>query len=77
MVEAALKAGYRLFDTAELYKNEKELGVAFAEYLPKFGLKREDIFITTKVQIMDGKVSEWAEQSLKESLEKLKTEYVN
>ncbi|CAJ0599564.1 unnamed protein product [Cylicocyclus nassatus] len=77
MVEAALKAGYRLFDTAQIYKNERELGVAFAENLSKFGLKREDIFITTKVQIMDGKVSEWAEHSLKQSLDKLKTDYID
>jgi diketogulonate reductase-like aldo/keto reductase len=28
-VDAALGAGYRLFDTAKLYNNEKELGVAF------------------------------------------------
>ncbi|CAJ0599986.1 unnamed protein product [Cylicocyclus nassatus] len=76
-VEAALKAGYRLIDTAEHYQNEEELGIALAENLPKFGLKREDIFITTKVQIMNGKVADWAEFSIKQSLDKLRTDYVD
>lgn len=47
-VDTALEAGYRLFDSAKLYNNEKELGKAFEELLPKYGLNRDDIFITTK-----------------------------
>lgn len=44
----ALSAGYRLFDTAQMYKNEKYLGSALKNSLAKYNLKREDIFITTK-----------------------------
>lgn len=48
VVDEALAAGYRLFDSAHLYENEKFLGEAFKEMLPKHNLTREDIFITTK-----------------------------
>lgn len=41
----ALEAGYRLFDTAEVYGNEKKIGQAFKDS----GIPREDIFITTKL----------------------------
>lgn len=41
----ALKVGYRAIDTASLYGNEKEVG----ESVRASGLKREDIFVTTKV----------------------------
>ncbi|KAL6728738.1 hypothetical protein Aduo_010478 [Ancylostoma duodenale] len=76
-VAAALEAGYRLFDTAELYANETELGNALEKHLPKLGLKREDIFITTKVQTKDGDASNWAEQSVMGSLQRLKTTYLD
>lgn len=48
VINEALTAGYRLFDTAQMYNNEKFLGQAFTELLPKFNLKRSDIFIITK-----------------------------
>ncbi|WNM40816.1 aldo/keto reductase [Micromonospora halotolerans] len=44
-VLAALDAGYRHIDTATMYGNEKEVGRAIAES----GLRREDLFITTKL----------------------------
>lgn len=47
-VDAALAAGYRMFDTAKYYNNERELGIALEEMLAKHALKREDIFVTTK-----------------------------
>lgn len=50
IVDEALGAGYRLFDSAHLYRNEKELGAAFAEHLPRHNLARSDIFITTKIR---------------------------
>ncbi|KAK3866848.1 hypothetical protein Pcinc_027651 [Petrolisthes cinctipes] len=49
VVKAALEAGYRSFDTAAVYRNEKDLGEALLHYLPKFGLTRKDIFITSKL----------------------------
>jgi 2,5-diketo-D-gluconate reductase B len=44
-VISALEAGYRHIDTAEGYKNEEFVGKAIADS----GLKRDDVFITTKV----------------------------
>ena len=41
----AYRLGYRQFDTAWRYHNEREISEAFKEY----GIKREDVFITTKV----------------------------
>jgi diketogulonate reductase-like aldo/keto reductase len=48
VVDQALAAGYRLFDSAHLYNNEEDFGKAFKEMLPKHNLTRSDIFITTK-----------------------------
>lgn len=33
-----------------MYGNEKDIGIALKELLPKYKLKREDIFITTKLR---------------------------
>ena len=44
-VDAALRAGYRLIDTAQIYGNEKAVGQAIAQS----GLPREAIFVTSKV----------------------------
>jgi 2,5-diketo-D-gluconate reductase A len=44
-VSTALQAGYRHIDTAEMYRNEKEVGEAIA----KSGLNREDVFVTSKL----------------------------
>jgi len=48
-VHAALDAGFRHFDTAFCYGNEKDLGVVLQEYFEKGKVKREDLFITTKL----------------------------
>ncbi|KAM6894397.1 glyoxal reductase-like isoform 1-T2 [Lycodopsis pacificus] len=52
-VDAALVAGYRAFDSAAVYQNEAELGRALKELLPKHGLTREDVFITSKLGSKD------------------------
>lgn len=48
-VEVALSTGYRHIDCAMAYGNEKEVGEAIAASLKKLNLKREDIFVTSKV----------------------------
>lgn len=45
----ALKAGYRHFDCAERYRNEREVGEALKAGLAAEGLEREDIFVTSKL----------------------------
>ncbi|KAA0188591.1 hypothetical protein HAZT_HAZT000680 [Hyalella azteca] len=49
VLEAGLASGYRLIDTASGYRNEEHIGAALRDLLPKFGLKREDLFITSKI----------------------------
>ncbi|GMT02792.1 hypothetical protein PENTCL1PPCAC_24966 [Pristionchus entomophagus] len=76
-VRAALSAGYRLFDTARIYKNEDMLGVALRTAMAELGLKREDIFITTKVPTVNEDPAGGTEQSVRESLERLQTDYLD
>jgi len=46
-----LEAGYRHIDTAESYENEEIVGKALKKAMEKHGVKREDLWITTKVAI--------------------------
>lgn len=48
-VVSAYKEGYRLFDTADNYYNEKDLGESLSTLYSTLGAKREDIFLVTKV----------------------------
>ena len=45
----ALEAGFRHFDCAERYRNEREVGEVLQEGLAAGGIAREDIFVTTKL----------------------------
>ncbi|XP_004079738.1 uncharacterized protein LOC101172196 [Oryzias latipes] len=65
-VDAALAAGYRAFDSAAVYRNEAHLGRALKQLLPKYGLTRKDVFITSKLGPKDqgGKAMEGALHSL-------------
>ncbi|MEE6514139.1 hypothetical protein FKM82_022153 [Ascaphus truei] len=48
-LDAALRLGYRSFDTAAVYGNEADLGRALHQLLPLHGLTRSDVFITSKL----------------------------
>lgn len=71
-VDWALKAGYRSFDTAQMYKNEHMLG----EALEKSGVAREEIFLTSKVDLGNTGY-EKTRASFAESLKKLRTDYLD
>ena len=71
-VSDALSTGYRLIDTAQAYMNEEGVGAAIA----KSGVKREDIFLVTKVWIANAG-EEKAARSIDESLRKLQTDYID
>lgn len=49
-VEDAIDAGYRLLDTAEFYKNEEGVGRAIKKKIQEGVIKRDDIFVLTKVK---------------------------
>ena len=71
-VTDALNVGYRLIDTAQAYQNEEGVGAAWR----KSGIKREDLFLVTKVWISNAG-EEKAYKSIDESLRKLQTEYID
>jgi diketogulonate reductase-like aldo/keto reductase len=71
-VSDALSVGYRLIDTAQAYYNEEGVGSAIA----KSGIKREDLFLVTKVWISNAG-EEKAAASIDESLRKLQTDYID
>lgn len=71
-VSMALELGYRAVDTAQIYGNEAEVGQAVAAS----GVARDELFLTTKIW-----TSNFAKDklvpSLRDSLEKLRTDYVD
>ena len=71
-VIAAIKAGYRLIDTAEAYGNEKFVGNA----VKKCGVSRNELFITTKLNFNHYE-TETARQTLNKSFENLQTDYLD
>lgn len=72
VISEALDAGYRLFDTAELYANEADLGAAFTA----IGAKRSDLFLTSKVWNNHQGYKE-TRDALQQTLERLKTDYLD
>lgn len=71
-VSTALKAGYRLIDTAQAYKNEKAVGDAIKES----GIPRKEIFITTKLWIQDFSYNE-AIKATESSMKRLNVDYID
>lgn len=71
-IKDAYEDGYRLFDTAQMYGSEDDLGTA----LKSLNVDRDDYFITTKVAEKNQGYQS-AIDSVKESLRKLQLDYVN
>lgn len=71
-VRNALDVGYRAVDTAQIYGNEAEVGQAIAES----GVRRAELFVTTKIWT-DNYARTRLAPSLRASLEKLRTDYVD
>jgi 2,5-diketo-D-gluconate reductase B len=71
-VKTGLELGYRLVDTAQIYGNEAEVGQAIAES----GVPRDQLFITTKIWTPNYAKAKLV-PSLKESLQKLRTDHVD
>ena len=71
-INAAVKAGYRLIETASVYKNEESVGKAIA----KCGIPRKDLFITSKVWNTAQRLGD-IDGAFYRSLERLKLDYVD
>ncbi|WP_253379229.1 2,5-didehydrogluconate reductase DkgB [unidentified bacterial endosymbiont] len=71
-VKTALELGYRAVDTAQIYENEAAVGQAIEES----GVARDELFITTKIWI-ENLSKDKLIPALKESLKKLRTDYVD
>ncbi|OWR47810.1 aldo-keto reductase AKR2E4-like [Danaus plexippus] len=75
-VEWGIDFGYRHIDTASFYKNEELLGEVIANKIKQGCVKREDLFVTTKLW-SDSHSEEDVIPALKESLRKLKLGYID
>jgi alcohol dehydrogenase (NADP+) len=72
----ALQAGFRHFDSAERYRNEREVGQALQEGLAAGGIAREDIFVTTKLWNTNHR-PERVEPAFEASLDRLRLNYLD
>lgn len=73
-VYMALKNGVKLVDTARYYGNEEEVGKAVKKAIDEKLVKREELFITTKMQPMS---YERAKLAIDEALKKLQLDYID
>ena len=67
-VIAAIKAGYRHIDTAQVYMNETEVGLG----IKNSGVAREELFVTTKIW-----VENFGYETAKASLDRLNLDYID
>nr|WP_047486750.1 aldo/keto reductase [Terriglobus sp. TAA 43] len=72
----ALQAGFRHFDAAERYRNESQVGEALQDGMAALGLKREDIFVTTKLWNSNHR-PERVRPAFEASLERLKLTHLD
>lgn len=72
IVYEALRAGYRLIDTAAAYLNEEAVGKA----IKRSGLGREELFVTTKLWIQDAGYQS-AKKAFEKSLARLQLDYLD
>lgn len=68
----AIQTGYRLIDTAAIYLNEEAVGQA----IKRSGVRREELFITTKLWVQDAGY-ESAKQAFEKSLQRLQSDYLD
>lgn len=73
-VDAALEAGYRHIDTAHVYENEKVIGDVLKRWIDSGKLKREDIFLVTKLP-PGGMRPEGVPKYIRRSLDLLQVDY--
>ncbi|KAI1730414.1 aldo/keto reductase family domain-containing protein [Ditylenchus destructor] len=75
-VRTALDVGYRHIDTAKVYANEADIGNTLVAYYANGKVKREDLFITTKLWCTHNRPED-IEEEIRNSCVALKTDYVD
>ena len=73
----AIRAGYRLIDTAASYTNEDAVGEAVREAIAEGICTREELFITSKMWVQDMQNYEMAKKAIDHSIETLSVEYLD
>ena len=73
----AIRAGYRLIDTAASYTNEDAVGEAVREAIAEGICTREELFITSKMWVQDMQNYEMAKKAIDHSIETLGVEYLD
>ena len=73
----AIRAGYRLIDTAASYTNEDAVGEAIREAIAEGLCTREELFITSKMWVQDMQNEEMASAAIDASLKNLGLEYLD
>lgn len=73
----AIQSGYRLIDTAAAYMNEEAVGRAVRRAINDGIVKREDLFIVSKLWVQDMKNEETAAKAIDTSLQKLGLDYLD
>lgn len=76
-VLTAIRAGYRLIDTAASYTNEDAVGEAVREAIAEGICTREELFITSKMWVQDMQNYDTAKAAIETSLEKMGLEYLD
>jgi diketogulonate reductase-like aldo/keto reductase len=74
--KAALEAGFRQLDASERYRNEKEVGEAMQEVFKAGKIKREDVFVATKLWNNNHR-PERVKPAFEASLKRLQLDYVD
>jgi len=74
--KAALEAGFRVIDTAERYRTEREVGEAMQEVFKEGKIKREDVFVITKLWNTNHRPQR-VKPAFEASLKKLQLDFVD
>ncbi|WP_207286143.1 aldo/keto reductase [Pseudomonas sp. FW300-N2A2] len=75
-VKEALHAGFRHFDCAERYRNEEQVGIALQEVMASGTIRREELFITTKLWNTNHR-PEWVQPAFEASCRRLQVDYID